>query len=143
MTNPSAWSERGGGHRQDPAAEELLAWVGSQGFVATAAHCYAAEGTLAYAPVVAWLRSPAISQRLAGLEPVWLGQVARLLPELLTQRPDLPSPGASSDGWQRQNLFEATARGAAGRQRSTAAFCGRSAMGGSGYAGMAALPSAF
>ena len=91
-------------------AEELLGWVESQGFVAPAAHCYAAEGTLAYAPVVSWLRSAAVSQRLASLEPVWLGQVARLLPELLTQRPDLPHPRASSDGSQRQNLFEATAR---------------------------------
>ena len=91
-------------------AEELIGWVESQGFVAPTAHCYAAEGTLAYAPVVSWLRSTAISQRLASLEPVWLGQVARLLPELLTQRPDLPHPGASADGSQRQNLFEATAR---------------------------------
>ena len=91
-------------------AEELIGWVESQGFIAPTAHCYAAEGTLAYAPVVSWLRSTAIRKRLARLEPIWLGQVARLLPELLTQRPDLPDPGASSDGWQRQNLFEALAR---------------------------------
>lgn len=91
-------------------AEELLGWVDSQGFVTATAHCYAAEGTLAYAPVVSWLRSTAISQRLARLEPVWLGQVARLAPELLVQHPALPNPGTSSDSWQRQNLFEALAR---------------------------------
>ncbi|HRJ43862.1 MAG: AAA family ATPase [Caldilineaceae bacterium] len=91
-------------------AEELIGWVESQGFAAPTAHCYAAEGTLTYAPVVSWLRSPLIHKRLASLEPVWLGQVARLLPELLVLQPDLPKPGASSDGWQRQNLFEATAR---------------------------------
>ncbi len=91
-------------------AEELLAWVARQGHGAVAAHCYAAEGALAYAPIVAWLRTDFVYQRLSMLEPLWLTEVARLLPELLTQHPQLPAPGPLTAGWQRQRLFEALAR---------------------------------
>ena len=91
-------------------AEELLAWVARQGHGAVAAHCYAAEGALAYAPIVAWLRTDFIYQRLGMLEPMWLTEVARLLPELLTLHPQLPVPGPLTAGWQRQRLFEALAR---------------------------------
>lgn len=91
-------------------AEELLSWVSRQGSATAAAHCYAAEGALAYAPVVAWLRSATVGQRLSRLEPVWLSEVARLLPELLVQQPTLPAPGPLTEVWQRQRLFEALAR---------------------------------
>ena len=73
-------------------AEELLSWANRQGVIVAVARCYAAEGALAYAPVIAWLRSPAIHPRLLTLEPVWLTEVARLLPELLTECPGLPRP---------------------------------------------------
>ncbi len=91
-------------------AEELLAWTSRQGLAAAAARCYTAEGALAYAPVTAWLRSPALAKRLAALDPVWLTEVARLLPELLTERPKLARPGPLAQSWQRQRLFEALAR---------------------------------
>ena len=38
-------------------AEELVRWVQRQGGAAYTARCYAAEGALAYAPVVQWLRA--------------------------------------------------------------------------------------
>jgi len=91
-------------------AEELLTWVGRQGFVVAAARCYAAEGALAYAPVIAWLRSPAVQRQLLTLETVWLTEVARLLPELLTERAELPHPAPVTEGAQRQRLFDALAR---------------------------------
>jgi tetratricopeptide (TPR) repeat protein len=43
---------------------------------------------------------------------VWLTDVARLLPEMLTHRPDLPQPQPLTDGWQRRRLFEALAASA-------------------------------
>ena len=42
---------------------------------------YAAEGALAYGPVVSWLRVEALAGPLALLEPGRLGELARLLPE--------------------------------------------------------------
>ncbi len=92
-------------------AEELLTWAGRQGITVAAARCYEAEGALAYAPVVAWLRSPALHARLSVLEPVWAVEAARLLPELLTERPGLARPKPTGEVAQRQRLFEALARG--------------------------------
>ncbi len=98
-------------------AEELLAWVDRQGMVATAAHCYPAEGELAYAPVTAWLGGEAIRPTLTSLPDVWLREVARFLPDVLVERPDLPLPGPLREGWQRQRLFEALARAILGARQ--------------------------
>jgi len=91
-------------------AEELFAWANRQGIRTVMSHCYSAEGTLAYAPVVTWLRACPLPK----LERVWLTEVARLLPELLTQHPDLPSPGPLTEAWQRQRLHEALSRAVLG-----------------------------
>lgn len=91
-------------------AEELLTWA-SQHAVATAkTRSYAAEGRLAYAPVVEWLRSDAIQAPRLPLGDVWLREVARLLPEVIEERPDLPHPGPLTESWQRLRFFEALAR---------------------------------
>ncbi len=91
-------------------ADELVVWVQNQGFATATTHCYASEGALAYAPVAAWLRTSFVSKRLAALASVWLTEVARLLPELLTEHPQLSAPGQLTAGWQRQRFFEALAR---------------------------------
>src|SRR4051794_33022877 len=83
-------------------AEELLAWVAQQGFAAAHSRSYAVEGSLAYAPVIAWLHSGALCARWETLEPAWLSEVARLLPELLTERPTLAHPEPLAEHWQRQ-----------------------------------------
>jgi predicted ATPase len=87
-------------------AEELLHWAAQQGIDHAYARSYAAEGELAYSPVAALLRS----RPLPTLDEVWLSEVARLLPEVLTERPDLPRPQPMSESWHRQRLFEALAR---------------------------------
>ncbi len=91
-------------------AEEFLAWVGRQGIFTAFAHCYAAESSLAYAPIAVWLRADALRQTFPILAQVWRTEIARLVPELLTQQPDLPRPGPLTENWQRQQLFEALAR---------------------------------
>lgn len=90
-------------------AEELEAWVRRQGMTTASARCYAAEGRLPYAPVAAWLRAEAVQPNLAALPAVWLPEVARLVPELLTKQPDLPRPAPMTEGWQRQQFFAALA----------------------------------
>ena len=91
-------------------AEELLARLGRQGITIASTRCYAAEGELAYAPVASWLRAPGIRTTLGTLASIWLTEVARFVPDILAERPDLPHPGPLVEGWQRQRLFEALAR---------------------------------
>lgn len=93
--------------------EELLQWADRQGIASLYTRCYAAEGELAYAPVAAWLRS----RPLAALEPEWLAEVSRLLPEILTQQPSLPRPAPITQAWQRRQLFEALSRAVLGLGR--------------------------
>jgi DNA-binding SARP family transcriptional activator/ATP/maltotriose-dependent transcriptional regulator MalT len=91
-------------------AEELVAWANRQGAAIATARCYAAESELAYAPVAAWLRNDALRIALPKLNDIWLTEVARLMPGLLEERPNLPQPGPLLESWQRQRLFEALAR---------------------------------
>jgi DNA-binding SARP family transcriptional activator len=69
------------------------------------ARCHAPERSLAFAPVVALLRSTVIRETLQDLEPVWRREASRLVPDLV----DGPShdPGPLTEGWQRRRLFEA------------------------------------
>src|SRR5262249_43608547 len=98
-------------------AEEALVWVGQQGCATARTRAYAAEGRLSYGPVVEWLRSESLRLALARLDAVWLSEVARLLPELLANRPDLPHPEPLTEYWQRQRVFEAlTGAGLQGSQ---------------------------
>ncbi len=90
--------------------EELLSWTGRQGIACASAHCYAAEGELAYAPVRACLRD----RPVAALDDVWLAELSRLLPELRAGRPSLAPLPPLREAWQRQHLFEALARGILG-----------------------------
>ncbi|HMN30166.1 MAG TPA: BTAD domain-containing putative transcriptional regulator, partial [Caldilineaceae bacterium] len=70
-------------------AEELLEWAGKQGITTAHARAFAAEGSLAYAPLIEWLRTPALRSAMMGLENAWLIELARLLPELLAERTGL------------------------------------------------------
>jgi tetratricopeptide (TPR) repeat protein len=99
-----------GGIGKTRLAEELAAWASRQGAAIASARCYAAEGELAYAPVTAWLRGDAIRAALPQLADLWLTEVARLVPEVLVERPDLAQPGPLLENRQRQRLFEALAR---------------------------------
>lgn len=90
-------------------AEELLTWAEQQGMVTAHARTYAAEGRLAYAPVIEWLRAAPLKAQLPQLNQRWLTELARLLPELLMEYPALPAPNAITASWQQHQLFEALA----------------------------------
>jgi DNA-binding SARP family transcriptional activator/class 3 adenylate cyclase/predicted ATPase len=124
----AAWQEAAAGHTllllvtgeaglgKTRLVEELERWCGHQGTATARTRAYAAEGRLAYGPVVEWLRAEALKPSLAKLEPVWLTEIARLLPELLSQHAGLPRPEPLTGGEQRQHLFEALARAVRGAQ---------------------------
>ncbi|MFP4345174.1 MAG: BTAD domain-containing putative transcriptional regulator [Anaerolineales bacterium] len=87
--------------------EELVKWAERQGVATATTRSFAVEGPLAYAPVIGWLRTPTLQRALSRLEEVWLTELARLLPELLIEKPELPRPEPLTESWQRQRLFEA------------------------------------
>jgi DNA-binding SARP family transcriptional activator len=97
-------------------AEEFLEWDARQGITTARTRAYTVEGQLAYTPVTELLRSSPMSTRLSRLEAVWLVELARLLPELLIEWPDLPKPEPLSDCSQHQRLFEALARAVTNNQ---------------------------
>ncbi len=90
-------------------ADDLVRWAHQRGATTAKAHCYAAEGRLSLAPVTEWLRSEGVRPHLGRLGPLWLAEVARVLPELLNDYPDLPRPTPISEYGQRQRFFEALA----------------------------------
>jgi DNA-binding SARP family transcriptional activator len=90
--------------------EELRSWCGQRGVATAEARSYAAEGALAFGSIAQWLRSDALSPRLARLEPVHLAELARLLPELSATAPGVAAAPAPADGEQRHRLFGALAR---------------------------------
>ena len=90
--------------------EELTRWARVQGTTVLAARSWAAEGALAYAPVISWLRSRSLGPALDRLDDVWVSEISRLLPEILADRPGLAPPEPMLESWHRQRLFEALAR---------------------------------
>jgi DNA-binding SARP family transcriptional activator len=82
--------------------EELRHWVAQRGTVTASARSYTAEGTLAYAPVVAWLRDLGVARWRGRLTPAQLAALAPLLPELVAEPAPL-EPDA------RLRLFDAVA----------------------------------
>ncbi len=91
-------------------AEEFLLWASQQGAVTAKTRSYAAEGQLSLAPVTDWLRSEGLRAPLRQLDAVWLTEVARILPELFAEQPDVPRYESVTEYGQRQRFFEALAR---------------------------------
>jgi predicted ATPase len=87
-------------------AEEFLHWGERQGVVTRNAQCYDTAGALAYAPIAEWLRARPVPE----IDRVWLSEVARLAPEVISNHPDVTPSGPLTEAWQRQRLFEALAR---------------------------------
>ncbi len=95
-------------------AEEMVRWAQQQGIMVIHTRAYGAEGELAFAPLAEALHSAVLAAQMARLEPVWLTELARIHPELLATRPELPRPEpvteqAAAEHGQRLRLFEALA----------------------------------
>lgn len=88
-------------------AEEMAQWARGRGIATATTRSYAVEGRLSFAPVIEWLRSPALRPHLQRLETVWLTEIARILPELLAENPGLPHYEPLTEYGQRQRFFHA------------------------------------
>jgi DNA-binding SARP family transcriptional activator len=86
---------------------EFAAWARRQGATVAISSCYRTVGSLPYAPVVDWLRSPMLTGAVAGMASEWRAELGGLLPELAGTR------AATSDGssaGSRRRLFDALVR---------------------------------
>ncbi|MGH2502118.1 MAG: AAA family ATPase, partial [Ktedonobacterales bacterium] len=90
-------------------AEELTRWASQQGATTATARSYAVEGRLSFAPVIDWLRSPELRPSIGRLDPLLLTELARVLPELLTEHPETPPYAPLTEFGQRQQFFRALA----------------------------------
>src|ERR1700722_2870777 len=71
------------------------------------AWCYLAHGQHAYGPVAEWLRTEPLRVARRLLPKPQLAELARLLPEILSENPEIPAPQPLTESWQRLHLYEA------------------------------------
>ena len=89
-------------------AEELYeACSRHPGQAVARAWCYLAHGQHAYGPVAEWLRTKPLRVARGLLPKPQLAELARLLPEILVENPDIPPPQPLTESWQRLHLYEA------------------------------------
>ena len=86
-------------------AEELYDWCERRGSAAARARCYAAQGQLAYAPVAEWLRAGRLGDACTQLTQPQLGELARVLPEILSSNPGLDRPRPLTESWERHHFY--------------------------------------
>jgi DNA-binding SARP family transcriptional activator len=91
-------------------AEEFSRWVGAEGGMGLHGRGIDGRGGFPYASAVEILRHALNAPGLAGAAPEWLGEVARLLPELRQRFPGLPEPTATSDSTEVSRLYEGVAQ---------------------------------
>lgn len=94
-------------------AGELLQWTRRQGILTAEAQSYAMETNLPFTPIISWLRALRHYKEMDKLEPLWIKEISRLLPELEEENGEVPP---ETQEWQRQRLFEALARGLLGSE---------------------------
>ncbi len=89
-------------------AEELFQYCSHypQG-LAVRARCYVGQGRLAYGPVAEWLRTEPMRLARAQLPKPQLAELARVLPEILIDSPEIAFPQPLTESWQRRHLCEA------------------------------------
>ena len=87
---------------------DFLEWASGAGAEVLEGRAFEAGGRLPYQPIVDAFRSRGLDDQSLALEPVWLAELARLLPELASPGQEPPSGGDAAGA--QNHLFEAVAR---------------------------------
>ena len=93
--------------------EEFLKYLSGRGIIVLQGRCYQFRHGAPFHPIAEALRHlrHRYPQNWPDLDTVWLAELSRLLPELLTLKPNLPSPEPiDRDAAARQRFFEAVAQ---------------------------------
>jgi DNA-binding SARP family transcriptional activator/tetratricopeptide (TPR) repeat protein len=88
-------------------ASAFVHWAERLGHTVASAQCYPTEGTLAYAPILTWLRAAPLRTQWEKLDEVWLSELALLLPEAAPAHLRRRVRAPSGENWQRTRLFDA------------------------------------
>ena len=90
-------------------ASDLLRWVSAAGGTVLRGRAYDVRGGAPFGAIIDALRSAIDAPGLAGTDPQWLAEVARVVPELRGRFPVLANatPAAGAEGWR---LFEGVAQ---------------------------------
>ena len=83
-------------------ADDLLRWVSAAGGTVLRGRAYDVRGGAPFGAIIEALRSGIDAPGLAGTDPQWLAEVARVVPELRSRFPAIPNPSTptSADGWR-------------------------------------------
>ncbi len=90
--------------------DDFLRWVSAEGGFAIRGRGYDARGGAPFGAVVEALRGTMEASSLAGVDPEWLAEAARLLPELRRRFPNLPESRTDTRATESWRLFEAVAQ---------------------------------
>lgn len=91
-------------------ADDFLRWVASQGGTVLRGRGYDAHAGAPFAAMIEALRLAVDAPGVAGVDPEWLVEIGRVLPEIRRRFPGVPETSAANgaaDGWR---LFEAVAQ---------------------------------
>lgn len=89
-------------------ADDFLRWVSAAGGIVLRGRAYDLRGGAPFGALIEAIRSAVDAPGLAGTDPQWLAEVARVMPELRARFPALPAITATSaDAWR---LFEGIAQ---------------------------------
>jgi DNA-binding SARP family transcriptional activator len=91
-------------------ADDFSSWVRTRGGTVLRGEGYEPSGGPAFGTMAAALRGALTAPGLAGTDPGWLAEAARLVPDLRQQFPGLPAPAAPPPGMERWQLFEGVAQ---------------------------------
>lgn len=94
---------------------EALPFQSVSRLVTLETRCLDATRTLPFAPLLELFRQPPSLQPLlsptSALPPLWLAEIARLLPEIRLAWPDLPTPASLPRDEEQRHVFEALVQG--------------------------------
>jgi DNA-binding SARP family transcriptional activator len=83
-------------------ATDFLRWVSAAGGTVLRGRAYDTRGGAPFGAIIDALRSGVDAPGLAGTDPAWLAEVARVVPELRARFPALepPGPSTTTDSWR-------------------------------------------